>query len=70
MFCLTLFVQVLPTCYQSQQQQQQGASRTPVAFDLPAAPLFPPAVVGDLTRAGVLHKLRHLPPEEASRRYH
>jgi hypothetical protein len=27
-------------------------------------------VVGDLTRQGVLHKLRHLPPEEASRRYH
>ncbi|KAF6262954.1 hypothetical protein COO60DRAFT_556367 [Scenedesmus sp. NREL 46B-D3] len=65
-------VQVLPTCYQTQQQQQQQQSpgHTPVAPALPSGPLFPPAVVGDLTRQGVLHKLRHLPPEEASRRYH
>jgi isopenicillin N synthase-like dioxygenase len=34
------------------------------------ARLFEPAVAGDLTRAGLLHRFRHLPPEEASRRYH
>ncbi|WIA18229.1 hypothetical protein OEZ85_009699 [Tetradesmus obliquus] len=64
-------IEVLPTCYQSsEQQQQQGLGAAPVAPQLPASPLFPPAVVGDLTRQGVLHKLQHLPPEEASRRYH
>lgn len=31
---------------------------------------FGPALASDLTRAGMLHRWRHLPPEEASRRYH
>jgi hypothetical protein len=35
-----------------------------------ARPSFAPALASDLTRAGVLHKLSHLPPEEASRLYH
>lgn len=37
---------------------------------LPDAPLYPPTLVGDLTRQGILHKFRHLPPEEASQAYH
>jgi hypothetical protein len=37
---------------------------------LPDGPLYPPTLVGDLTRQGILHKFRHLPPEEASRAYH
>jgi len=31
---------------------------------------FPPVPASDLTRAGILHRYRHLPPDEASRRYH
>jgi hypothetical protein len=37
---------------------------------LPAGPLYPPAVVGDLTRQGILHKLKDLPPDDASKAYH
>jgi hypothetical protein len=36
-----------------------------------AAPAkYPPVMSAELTRAGILHKYRHLPAEEASRRYH
>lgn len=55
-------LEVLPTCYSS----SSGSSKRVV----PAEPLYPAAVVGDLTRQGILHKYRHLPPDEASRLYH
>jgi hypothetical protein len=39
---------------------------------LPAGPLFQPSTVGDLTRQGILYRLRQqgLSSEEASRQYH
>lgn len=37
---------------------------------LPAGPRFPAVTVGEITRQGILHKYRHLPQEEASRKYH
>jgi cell division protein FtsN len=51
------------------------------AYDAPIAPLpsciapgeaprYAPALAADLTRAGVLARYEHLPPDEASRLYH
>ena len=31
---------------------------------------YPPVLAAELARAGILHKYRHLPAEEASKRYH
>jgi hypothetical protein len=73
-------VEVLPTCYSGSSSAAAGGAGAsacarevlglPEAVALPAAPLFAPAVVGDLTRQGILHKFRHLPQEQASAKYH
>lgn len=60
-------IEVLPTCYSS---SHTGGTSSSSSRQLPSEPLYPPAVVGDLTRQGILHKLKHLPPEEASKAYH
>lgn len=49
---------------------RSGSSTSGSSKHLPLQPLFEPAVVGDLTRQGILHKYRHLPPDDASRMYH
>ena len=33
-------------------------------------PLYPPTLAANLTRAGILHKYRHMTPREASEAYH
>lgn len=73
-------IEVLPSCYQSGLLQQQGADSEGSAASwqqqqqlqqlLPAEPLYPSVTVGDITRQGILYKYRHLPSEEASRKYH
>jgi hypothetical protein len=71
-------IEVLPTCYSSSSGDASSSSSSSSSRSgsssrervLPREPLYPPAVVGDLTRQGILHKLRHLPPEEASQAYH
>lgn len=65
-------IQVLPTCYSSSSSDVSTSSSASSSRErgLPREPLYTPAVVGDLTRQGILHKLRHLPPEEASKAYH
>lgn len=65
-------IQVLPTCYSSSSSDVSTSSSASNSGErvLPREPLYAPAVVGDLTRQGILHKLRHLPPKEASHAYH
>lgn len=62
-------VEVLPTCY-SGSNSSSGSSSGGGRQSLPAVAKFKPAVVGDLTRQGILHKYQHLPAAEASRMYH
>lgn len=61
-------LEVLPTCYSSASDQRP--TKNSAGQVLPESPQHPAAVVGDLTRQGILHKYKHLPPEEASRMYH
>lgn len=76
-------LEVLPTCYQSSLQQQQGLEsegnenmvlswqqQPQQQHLLPLNPLYPTVTIGDITRQGILHKYRHLPSEQASQKYH
>lgn len=70
-------VEVLPTCYNRHKNSGPSAV-VPSGVGLADRQEFggsqecryPPVRAAELTRQGILHKYRHLQPEEASRMYH
>jgi hypothetical protein len=62
-------IQVVPTC-RPVAAAAAAAAAAEQSGGLEGVVPYPPTLAADLTRQGILHKYRHLPPEEASAAYH